>query len=95
MDNVKLALEMSKLVHNECKDVPHDIGLKLIEIVASHTDTDLQEFAEWVNENYYNLSSIKGNFEWFNFSENDPAEEKEKTTAQLLEDFKVWKEEQK
>lgn len=34
---VKLALKLNKLVHNRCKDVPHDIGLQLIDIVIQHT----------------------------------------------------------
>lgn len=41
MDEIKLALEMNKLVHNECKDVPHDIGLKLLEIVKKHIGEQL------------------------------------------------------
>jgi hypothetical protein len=36
MDEVKLALELNKVVHNECKDVPHDIGLRLLEVVKKH-----------------------------------------------------------
>ena len=41
MDEVKLALEMNKLVHNECKDVPHDIGIKLMEVVKKHVGEQL------------------------------------------------------
>lgn len=41
MDEVKLALEMNKLVHNECKDVPHDIGLRLMEVVKKHVGEQL------------------------------------------------------
>lgn len=41
MDEIKLALEMNKLVHNECKDVPHDIGLRLLEIVKKHVGEQL------------------------------------------------------
>jgi len=36
MDEVKLALELNKVVHNECRDVPHDIGLRLLEVVKKH-----------------------------------------------------------
>ena len=36
MDEVKLALELNRMVHNECKDVPHDIGLRLLEVVKKH-----------------------------------------------------------
>jgi hypothetical protein len=36
MDEVKLALELSKVAHNECKDVPHDIGLRLLKVVKQH-----------------------------------------------------------
>ena len=36
LSEVKTALEMNKLVHNECKDVPHDIGLRLFEIVERY-----------------------------------------------------------
>ena len=31
--DVDLALELNKLVHDECKDAPHDIGIRLIRIV--------------------------------------------------------------
>ena len=85
MDNVKLALEMSKLVHNECKDVPHDIGLKLIEIVAIHTDTDIQDFAEWCSVNGWIYNAV-----WEMWL--DETLYNGKTTSQLLEDWKVWKE---
>jgi hypothetical protein len=30
------ALDMAQFVHAECKDVPHDIGLKLMDIVKKH-----------------------------------------------------------
>lgn len=31
-----LAVDMSRLVHNECESVPHDIGIKLANIVRQH-----------------------------------------------------------
>lgn len=31
-----LSIKLSKHVHNKCKDVPHDIGLTLIEIIIEH-----------------------------------------------------------
>ena len=31
-----LMLEMNKYVHDNCKDVPHDIGIKLGNIIAKH-----------------------------------------------------------
>ncbi len=34
--DVELALKINKLVHNECKDVPHDIGLRIEELVRLH-----------------------------------------------------------
>jgi hypothetical protein len=34
--DVELALKINRLVHNECKDVPHDIGLKIEELVRVH-----------------------------------------------------------
>lgn len=43
MNEVKLALEMNKLVHNECKDVPHDIGLRLLEIVKRNVNEQLRQ----------------------------------------------------
>ena len=36
--DVELALKMNKLVHDECKDVPHDIGLRLLEIVKKNLE---------------------------------------------------------
>jgi hypothetical protein len=41
MDEVKLALELNRVVHNECKDVPHDIGLRLLEVVKKHIGEQL------------------------------------------------------
>ena len=41
MDEVKLALELDKVVHNECKDVPHDIGLRLLDVVKKHLGEQL------------------------------------------------------
>ena len=34
--DIELALKINKLVHNECKDVPHDIGLRIEELVRLH-----------------------------------------------------------
>lgn len=34
--SVKLALALSKIVHDRCKNVPHDIGLILAEEVICH-----------------------------------------------------------
>ncbi len=36
--DVELALKINRLVHNECKDVPHDIGLRITELVNKHQD---------------------------------------------------------
>jgi len=33
MENVKLALEINRMIHNECKDVPHDIGARIMELI--------------------------------------------------------------
>lgn len=41
MDEVKLALELNRVVHNECKDVPHDMGLRLLEVVKKHIGEQL------------------------------------------------------
>ena len=45
LDEVKTALAMNKLVHNECKDVPHDIGLRLLDIVKEYSQTE-EEYVE-------------------------------------------------
>ena len=34
--DVELALKINRMVHNECKDVPHDIGLRIEELVRLH-----------------------------------------------------------
>jgi hypothetical protein len=87
MNSIKLALEMNRLVHNECKDVPHDIGLRLLNIVKNNTDTDMQEFAEWTSMSPYIY--IERTESWAN--EFEPFEE-DKTTAHLLQEFKDRKE---
>ena len=49
LDEVKTALEMNKLVHNECKDVPHDIGLRLLDIVKKYLEFE-QPKDDWVSK---------------------------------------------
>ena len=58
MDEVKLALELNKVVHNECKDVPHDIGFRLLEVVKKHAGEQfklkqpkvIQSLPDWYKE---------------------------------------------
>lgn len=38
--DVELALKLSKIVHNECKDVPHGIGIKLAQAVEFYNKKD-------------------------------------------------------
>jgi len=58
-----------------------------------HTDTDLQEFAEWIGERYF-FEEVTGIWYLYNkIPTRDPVPMF--TTPQLLEEFKVWKEEQK
>ena len=33
LDGNYLAIEISRYIHNNCKDVPHDIGFKIVDIV--------------------------------------------------------------
>jgi len=36
MDRADLAIKMAKLVHDKCKDVPHDIGLQLLYLIEEY-----------------------------------------------------------
>jgi len=36
--NIELALKINKLIHDECKDAPHDIGLKVIQLIEAETE---------------------------------------------------------
>ena len=49
LNEVELALEMNKLVHNECKNVPHDIGLRLLDIVKKYLEFE-QPKDDWVSK---------------------------------------------
>lgn len=43
MNDIKrtnLALDMAKLVHSKCKDVPHDIGVLLLQLIDEHECTN-------------------------------------------------------
>ena len=33
-DKIKLALEISKIVHDNCDNAPHDIGLKIVDSLS-------------------------------------------------------------
>ena len=39
--DIELALKMSRLVHNTCKDVPRDIGLQLMSLIEEHGNKQL------------------------------------------------------
>ena len=39
--NVERALKISKIVHDLCKDVPHDIGITI--------ENEIQKYEEWKN----------------------------------------------
>ena len=58
--DVELALKINRMVHNECKDVPHDIGLRIEELVRLHQsdiDAVVQQARDYtepkVNDDYY------------------------------------------
>ena len=34
--DVELALKINRTIHDECKDVPHDIGLRITELIKNH-----------------------------------------------------------
>ena len=61
----------------------------LIELSQMYSSADLQEFAEWCSVNGYFYDWISRN--WKGITE----ELEPKNTSQLLEDWKIWKEEQK
>ena len=48
--DVDLAIKLSKLVHDECKEVPHNIGITLTRIIEKHqkqlTLTDVSQQRE-------------------------------------------------
>jgi hypothetical protein len=61
IDKTELALKISYFIHNECKDVPHDIGLQILNIIypgsipplmdrtdkqPEITDEDIEKWAE-------------------------------------------------
>jgi hypothetical protein len=51
--DVELALKINRLVHNECKDVQHDIGLRIEELVRLHQGEEkerLIKFFTWLND---------------------------------------------
>ena len=42
--DVDLAIKLSKLVHDECKEVPHNIGITLTKIIEKHQRELLLDF---------------------------------------------------
>jgi hypothetical protein len=38
--NIQLALKINRLIHNECKDVPHDIGLRIMELIDNEQEPE-------------------------------------------------------
>ena len=50
--NTELAIKISNLVHNECKNVPSDIGFKVAKLVEEHkneVEASLQTFSNTIS----------------------------------------------
>lgn len=72
MENVKLALEINRMIHNECKDVPHDIGARIMELIEKDYDVKLilpavditfkekqtQKFEDFLNKNFIEVDGF-------------------------------------
>lgn len=41
----ELALKVNKLIHDSCKDVPHDIGFKVMELIEA--ENPILAFFKW------------------------------------------------
>ncbi len=44
--NISLALKINKLIHDECKEVPHDIGVRIMELVERELKKELKELSK-------------------------------------------------
>lgn len=66
--DTELALKLNKLIRNECKEVPHDIGIRLEEVVRNHKPEMWQsiesDFIKWDNETHSNASQ-RQILDWF------------------------------
>ena len=63
-------------------------GAEMVNSKQPYTAEDMQEFAEWCSKEGWRYNAIRER--WF-----DKTLYNEKTTDQMLDDFKIWKEEQK
>ena len=59
-ENVELSLKVNCMIHDECNNVPHDIGFRVMEMVrsAKSNDAEMCEFAEWVRDGKYGAENI-------------------------------------
>jgi len=78
--------------HRDCVFYPESFS-KMFDDCIKQRNEDMREFAEWIGERYFFEETTKI---WYLYNEipmRDPVPMF--TTSQLLEDFKIWKEEQK
>ena len=73
--------------HPDCVFYPESFS-KMYDKLKNQKDTDIQEFAEWCSKEGWRYNAIRER--WF-----DKTLYNEKTTSQLLEEWKIWKEEQR
>lgn len=55
----KLCIDLNKIVHERCKDVPHDIGLRLGEVAIQFARQEAIEFANWISRNVWLVSKMQ------------------------------------
>lgn len=61
--NVELALKINKMVHDECKNVPHDIGMRIESLMREYGDTPRGVFLIeklWTDSFENEVSASKG-----------------------------------
>ena len=78
--NIPLALKINKLVHEECKEVPHDIGLRIMELIDNEqednriTITDIEPKSNRIHYESEKDAEANKESEWISIRDKMPEE---------------------
>lgn len=64
MDNKILSVEISRLIHEKCKDVHHDIGLQVVELIKKESEKPFNPELLGFNRFYDEHNKITGDIEY-------------------------------
>lgn len=64
MNRIEMALKISSVIHDECKDVPHDIGSRIMALVDAFYEPEIEPYFGWCDVEGCDNEGCSGGNAW-------------------------------